>query len=164
MSDLLLQPDGPDAEDPLPGQPITGRRFHFIRVILCVIPMLLSAQVQFDGSAEVNTATGNLKLSWSAGNGSTYILERSQSADFLQSAVRYRGPDRARFISGLPDGTYFFRVKAVNGKWSAPVTVNVRHQSLDLALTLFGIGAVVFLLTVVLVVHGSRSSTEVVDG
>lgn len=67
----------------------------------------------------------------------------------------YRGPDRASFISGLEDGTYVYRVRAADGEWSDPLTIIVKHQSIRLAKLLFGIGAVVFLLTVAVVVHGT---------
>ena len=83
---------------------------------------------------------------------------------FDSTRIRYTGPDMASYISGLKNGDYYFRVRTVtdhgnaHGDWSGTVTVTVEHHSLTLALTLAGLGGLVFLLTVAVVVQGTRAS------
>jgi hypothetical protein len=67
----------------------------------------------------------------------------------------YHGPDRASFISGLNNGTYYYRVKSEDSDWSKTLVVEVKHHSLRLAMILFAVGGVVFLLTVAVVVEGT---------
>jgi hypothetical protein len=71
----------------------------------------------------------------------------------------YRGPDRATVLSGLPDGTYYFRARIwQRGEpvtaWSEPVRAEVEHHSLARALGLFALGGVVFAATVALILLG----------
>jgi len=94
-------------------------------------------------------------LEWEGAEG-PYELQSANSRDFDPADVEYRGPDRASFISGLENGTYFYRVRAKDGLWSDVLLLEVKHQSLQLAFTLFGLGAIVFFLTVWVVVSGAR--------
>ncbi len=62
-----------------------------------------------------STATGELTLSWKASNiaGATYTLEQASSADFSSAlSVAYSGTATSIKLTGLSNGTYFFRVKA----------------------------------------------------
>ena len=92
-----------------------------------------------------------------------FDLQRATKKDFSGARTFYRGPDRATYISGLSDGTYYYRIREIrpdglSSMWSPPVEVIVEHHSLNLAFTLFGIGAVVFVMTVFVVVRGETSS------
>ena len=104
---------------------------------------------------------GHIRLEWSADHETTFELQRAQTAAFTDSLTIYTGPDRASFISGLENGTYYFRVRETGKEWSDIMTVLVEHQSLRLAFTLFTIGGIVFLLTVFVVVNGARRTAEV---
>jgi hypothetical protein len=110
------------------------------------------------GTDVLETSNGYVKLEWENGDNASYELQQATSADFADSRTIYKGPDKASFISGLEDGNYYFRVRSAEGPWSLPVQLIVKHQSLQLAFTLFGIGAVVFLLTVFVVIKGVRNS------
>ena len=76
--------------------------------------------------------------------------------------VVYQGRMRQAFLSGLPDGVHRFHVVAVGPRGEVlregpqPIVVRVKHWSLALTWTLFGIGAVVMLALVVVLVIGSR--------
>ena len=102
---------------------------------------------------------GHIRLEWQSETGNTFELQQSFTRDFSHPKVIYLGPDRASFISGLQNGSYYYRVRASDGEWSEVVIVDVQHQSLKLAFALFGIGGVVFLVTVYVVVHGVRSTS-----
>lgn len=122
------------------------------------------------------TESGYIKLSWrtqdAQSNNTPFVFELQQAVypDFEQSVLIYRGHDYATFLSGLPDGHYYYRLRSTSpdgarhSDWSEPVSVRVEHHSLRLAFLLFGIGATVFLLTIGIVVKGIRSSEETSDG
>ena len=101
-----------------------------------------------------------MTLEWDSAQDSLFELQQAASADFTHARLIYQGPDKASFVSGLEDGTYYFRVRAPGEAWSDPLTVHVQHQSLKLAFTLFGLGGIVFLLTVFVVVNGARRAAK----
>jgi hypothetical protein len=125
---------------------------------------------QFENSPENLTESGYIKLSWEwmpgDGNSNSYEFELQQALDaqFLTSKPIYQGQDFASFLSGLKNGDYYYRVRVKEdgpwSEWSDPVMVEVKHHSLSLAFTLFGLGALVFLLTVGIVVQGNREVTQ----
>lgn len=104
---------------------------------------------------QIDSNDGHLKLEWDAPDNIKVEVQKSESKDFENPTVIYKGIDRASFISGLENGDHFFRVKEEGGSWSSTLTIHVKHQSLQLAFTLFTLGAVVFILTVLVVVKGS---------
>ena len=89
-------------------------------------------------------------------------MQTSGDSTFAKYETLYQGPDFATFLSGLPNGHYYYRVRTIAedtqtpGAWSATVTATVKHHSLAFALSLFGIGAIVFALTVGIVKQGNR--------
>lgn len=138
----------------------TLRYFHLVLRAIFLIVLATSAHAQ---SIELRTERGGIsndgrvKLIWgSRGDTYQYVLQQATDNEFKQVKIIYEGPDRASFVSGLNDGTYYYRVKAKQGDWSETLVVEVKHHSLSLALSLFGLGAVVFMLTVLVVVRGSN--------
>ncbi|MEX2381455.1 MAG: hypothetical protein WD490_03650 [Opitutales bacterium] len=133
------------------------------------------ARFAINGVEELNedlhfleTVEPNVALAWETVNdtpGEAVVFEVQWARDpgFPADDVWYRGRDRASFVAGLAEGDYFFRVRAESeaeesGPWSPVLQVNVEYQSLKLAWTLFGIGSIVFLATVVLIVAGNAQS------
>lgn len=118
------------------------------------------------------TESGHVKLSWkvptfssSATHPWVFELQKSNDPNFSTSVQLYQGPDLATFLSGLPNGNYYYRVRTsitgvAHSDWSSTILVKVEHHSLSLALWLFGIGATVFLLTVGIVVQGAVSTSK----
>lgn len=126
-------------------------------------------EVSFANQGPVEQADPFITLGWEPSDEpqevlpTAFELQQDVSADFPDPITRYRGNDRGSFISGLPEGDFFFRVRAVRGegetgRWSEPLRVTVRYHSLAWAFFLFGIGAVVSLATIGLVVVGDRRS------
>ncbi|TNE52642.1 MAG: fibronectin type III domain-containing protein [Bacteroidetes bacterium] len=141
-------------------------------LFLLAFPILAAALPApvFDQAAEVQSKSGYIKLSWqwdapgdSAGS-TVFELQQADNPAFDRVATIYRGPDLASFLSGLRNGVYYYRVRALAasgalpGEWSAPVQLQVEHHPLSLAISLFVIGAIVFSLTVVIVVRGARQT------
>lgn len=123
---------------------------------------------RFDIPLSIATSSGTISVTWKIGDeqdgdhGYLFELQQSQDENFGTVMILYRGPDLASFISGLPNGTFYYRVRAMTpdstrvGDWSEPARVEVTHHSLNLALTLAGLGSLVFLATVGVIVAGSR--------
>ncbi|MCB0664899.1 MAG: hypothetical protein KDC80_03710 [Saprospiraceae bacterium] len=115
-----------------------------------------------------NSETGYIQLKWIAQSDEDetilyqYQLQQAEDSTFSSGKEIYRGNDLASFISGLSNGNYYYRVRVIdedrkeNGPWSATKLVAVKHHSLELALSLFTLGGIVFLSTVLIVVRGSR--------
>ena len=116
-------------------------------------------QFSFD-TTYYKISEGHIRLDWTAKDAGVFELEQATDDSFSNAKTIYSGPDLASFISGLRDGMYHYRVRDKGGAWSDQLTVEVQHQSLKLAFTLFGIGGVVFLLTVLVVVQGARKSSR----
>ncbi|UXX78622.1 fibronectin type III domain-containing protein [Reichenbachiella carrageenanivorans] len=109
---------------------------------------------------QLESNSGYIQLDWTAVEGSQYILQRSMQPDFTNSHTIYQGPDHASFVSGLDNGTYYYRVGDDEGHWSDTLTLKVEHQSMPLALTLFGLGFVVFAFTVFVVIKGVYTTSQ----
>ncbi len=113
-------------------------------------------------------ASSHFSLEWTAGADDDeelhFELRQSGGPDFADPRVRYEGPDRATFLAGLPEGDHYFQIRAKTpdadsaGPWSDSFHLTIQYQSLTLAWFLFGVGAVVFLATLVLVVAGSTKA------
>ena len=108
---------------------------------------------------------GVARLAWDAPENTAVYIQQSRTEDFQQPATLYRGNDSGTTITGLKDGSYFFRV-AADGvsidafNWSDPVQLKVAHHTLVRAFTFFAVGVVVFMATLALVVSGSRRSKD----
>ena len=103
---------------------------------------------------------GHIKIEWDMPVAHAEVeLQQAETKDFSDATIVYRGPDNATFISGLEDGTYYYRIRKVDGSWSDFISVNVKHHSLSLAISLFVAGSIVFLLTVWVVVKGALTAT-----
>lgn len=91
-----------------------------------------------------------------------FELQQATREDFSDARALYRGPDMASVVSGLEDGTYYYRVRAAVaetdadevGPWSDPEVLVVEHHPLQLAILLMIVGGLVFAATVAVVIHG----------
>lgn len=118
----------------------------------------------FDMPGPVETTEGHATLSWSlpagaSAEGVTFRLEESEDGAFAEPLVRYEGPDRAAFVSGLHEGVTRYRVRArtsageVSG-WSQVLEVRTTYPPSGRVTLLMIVGGVVFVSTVGAVVVG----------
>lgn len=94
---------------------------------------------------------GYVQLRWTSGDEAVEAwvvqLEEAGDPEFAVPLLRYEGPQVASFVSGLPAGRHYYRLRARVGAdgpwsaWSAPLVVEILPHSLALAWTLFGLGA-----------------------
>jgi len=104
---------------------------------------------------------GHVKLVWQHKGsvpGNVYELQQAKNASFTDARTIYKGPDRASFVSGLENDTYYYRVRLNGHSWSETVRIEVLHHSMRLTLTLVAIGAVVFLLTAWIIIKGANQT------
>jgi hypothetical protein len=99
--------------------------------------------------------TGAYRISWKGPDGALYRLEEN-------GKLLYQGPHTASTVTGRQAGVYDYRVGVLSDNaqqvqtWSEPCQVDVSPPSLALALTLFSLGLIVFLSTLILIVRGHR--------
>ena len=135
---------------------------------LALVPSPVWAQTAPSLSVRGDGSAGHATLTWTALEGDSaaeYMLQESTSADFSEAYTRYQGPHRSSVVSGLLDGTYYFRVRSRQGErhpwssWSATEHFKVEHHPLPLALTLLGLGALVFGLTLAFLFTSAREDS-----
>lgn len=106
-------------------------------------PWILASNLPLLSTDAKYVTAGYFQLSWRA-NGDQFQLEQRRGDE----TVHWRIEDRRSFaVTGLPDGNYRYRVRALepeSGAWSEPVVVEVQHHSLVRAWLFFAAGLVVF--------------------
>ncbi|MFW5882829.1 MAG: hypothetical protein ACOCVG_00510 [Verrucomicrobiota bacterium] len=127
--------------------------------------------LKFSAPAESpdEVSEGHVELRWTLveegaldaeeAEGVRFQLEQATVADFSDATERYVGRDLGSFISGLAEGNYYFRVRAVApsgepGAWSEPMQVTVDYPNVRLVQTLLIAGAIVLVLTVGAIIAG----------
>lgn len=135
-------------------QPTLPARSLCLSLILAALLVPAAAEpLRLRADTEQATA-GYFVLDWQAPPGRFELRERRGDGPHR---ILYSGPDTARLISGRPDGAYHYRIRRVGEpQWSEAVLVTVEHHPLSRALAFFGLGALVFLATLLLVVRGAR--------
>ncbi|MEX2580563.1 MAG: fibronectin type III domain-containing protein [Verrucomicrobiales bacterium] len=122
--------------------------------------------VEGDPDAPIESNSGVVALEWVPANpdeaeGIEFELEKSETADFSEATVLYRGPDRSTILTGVRAGDYFYRVRTADGgRWSKPIRAEVEYIQRGRLFALLGIGLVVVGLTVAAIVGGHFKSSR----
>lgn len=120
---------------------------------------------RFTVPSTLTIPSGSFTLNWTSAENpvsTRFELQQGTQRDFSSPRVIYAGPDRGTYISGLPNGDFFYRVRAVNvqesenTQWSPPVHRAVKHPPLTFALSVMGVGAFVFISTISMIAVGAR--------
>lgn len=128
-----------------------------------LLPILAGAQEEPRLESDTDVATaGYFQLRWSSASTRTIELEESATPDFTAPRAVYAGSDKARVMSGKPDGDWYYRAAPTgsDGAYSNIVKVTVRHHSIGRAIGYFTLGAVVFLATLLLIIRGAAASAD----
>ena len=134
--------------------------------LLCVTASAAAGATPPTLSSDTAVATaGYYRLEWDwedspASAPASFEVQESTRADFRDAQPLYRGPDLATVISGRRDGSRYYRVRAASDNdahsaWSKVVEVETAHHPLSRALAFFAAGALVFSLTLTLILRGS---------
>jgi hypothetical protein len=137
-------------------------------VLAAVFTLWLSASVARAASPAPSVTTdgdpraGYVTVHWEGADLEQFQVELSTDPNFDVARRIYEGFHSAKVLSGLPDGTRYFRVRGrttpseVWGPWSDAARFDVKHHSLALAITLFVVGAAVFGATAAFLLRMSR--------
>lgn len=146
---------------------------RILTIIISVLPVFFSAaeaqtkELALEGpSAVVKEGYFTLYLTGTSREQNFQKLEIEQSTDQGFTQVQGRFPFLGSFkqisLSGFNNGDYWFRARGEhsNGEvfTTAPVAVTVNHYPLWQALTLFSIGAVMFLIVAGYILLAARRS------
>ena len=113
---------------------------------------------------------GHVLISWSLasqpateGQNTTFELQQDRDSHFPKPVTRRVGADSSSFLSGLPEGSVYVRVRAigpegVKGAWSSPLQIEVTYPSAAVLRNLMALGSFLFLSTVALIWSGHRRS------
>jgi hypothetical protein len=86
-------------------------------------------------------------------------VQEATSPGFASPRVVYRGSDNARVMSGKPDGDWYYRARTAGSasEFGNVAKVQVRHHSVARAFGFFSLGALVFLVTLAVIIKGARA-------
>ena len=94
--------------------------------------------------ADLQTHNGAQLLKWSGG-AAEFEVQQASDASFADAQVIYTGAMPSAHVSGLRDGTYYFRVRSQDaGAWSEAATLEVSHHPMTLVWPLLTLGGLVF--------------------
>ena len=130
-----------------------GIRWQWLILALVLLPALPGAAAPaFVDPPEVST-DGGFTLAWDAE--APVQLEQASGPDHADARIIYEGSDTSTVISGLPDGEYRFRLRAVESEeWADEARVHVEHHSLARAFGFFVVGGLVFLVLIIAILRG----------
>jgi hypothetical protein len=89
-------------------------------------------------------------------------LQQGVSPDFADPVVRYRGRDTGSVLTGLPEGTHFFRIRAIHpdgstGAWREAAQAEVTFMDRGRLFLLLSLGGIVVLATAGAIIGGYLS-------
>ena len=118
---------------------------------------LAFAEERIEGARE-----GYFTLSWNGGGDAAFYRVTGDDGEPV-----YEGLMNSAFLSGLPDGTYRYRVQALDASGQVilesenPATVIVEHWGLTFAMYLFSVGLIVVLVVLIVIAQGAlRAARE----
>ncbi len=118
-----------------------------------------TASPLFKNNSVLRSDTGYITLEWENTKGEAVELQQSENQNFKPTRTIYSGQNKSFFLSGLQDGAYYYRIRAAADKsWSSPITtLHVVHHSMKKALSLFALGAFIFIAIVFVVLRGASN-------
>jgi len=129
----------------------------WLLAIATLSPACLSANT-LSSDTELSTE-GYFVLSWELSDPNTEIvLQQSSNASFSGAQSKVLQESGAITLTGLADGEYYFRLLQDGAPIDNPVVVTVAHHSLERALGFFFTGCVLFIILLIAIVNGDKSS------
>lgn len=186
----------PDPRACPPARPAAAHRtIAMLVLVLLVAPLEASAQdaraddahppaPQWDHALELGAEAGYVQLRWLPPENEdsvdwVYELQEGRRPEFSTGDRHYEGHHTSSFVSGLENGTFYFRVRVRHpdagaapearksdawSAWSQTVRVEVVHHPRELALALMGLGALVFVATAAFLIAHRNDPLESDDG
>lgn len=87
------------------------------------------------------------------------LLQLGCPSEKQDGFTRYKGPDQKTVITGLTEGVYEFKVRAIDsegnaGSWSDPLVLHVEYMGRSQLFFLLVTGAFVAISTIAAIIHG----------
>ena len=120
-----------------------------------VLPVSMARAAEIQMTDDGRTA-GYVTLAWPDARGDV-TLERRDDGNWTPI---YQGADDATTLTGLPNGTYEYRLRDASGAVSQPYEVTIAHHPLSRALAFFGTGLVMFIVLLTLLFRGPSKEPE----
>ena len=139
-------------------------RIYLIPTIIITLTFFLNGTGQaelilFTHNKVIENDAGYMLLSWKNPLRIPVELQQASHSTFVNATTVYRGKNSSIMLSGLSDGTYYYRIRAQGSLWSDTVTLHVSHHALVKAWLLFILGACVFSGIVWVIIRGAVSES-----
>lgn len=115
----------------------------------------------FSNRSDIESApsdNGTIALKWDHPPGAAVELQHAGDASFSDPTTRYQGADAGSVVTGLPEGSHFFRIREKDGAWSQALEVKVEFFPPQKLFLLLGVGGVVVVATIVTIVLGALNT------
>ncbi len=135
-------------------------QIKFIRTIILLIISIFPGSVVFSQTLNVSDndySAGYATLNWSSATGNMFELEENSEDGWV---VIYKGQDRATSLSGLPDGTYSYRLISDGIQVGETINFTVQHYSLKNAWAFFSMGAFMLAVLILVLIRGNLKINE----
>jgi len=103
------------------------------------------------------SADGAITLRWDGDDHLEVEVQQAGGVEFTAPVLRYRGTDAGTVLTGLAEGSHYFRIREMgppDGPWSAPLRVSVEFFPRRRLFLFLGLGAAVVLATIGTIVGG----------
>ncbi len=98
---------------------------------------------------------GAVTLGWEKAEAVEVELQQADTADFARALTCYTGPDAGSVVTGLPEGSHYFRLRETGtAEWSPPLEVTVAFFPRPRLFVLLGLGGIVVAATIGTVIAG----------
>ncbi|MDF1816038.1 MAG: hypothetical protein P1V20_27810 [Verrucomicrobiales bacterium] len=132
---------------------------------------MCAAEIDFlnRSAQEKPSNNGTITLSWNNPDSIPVILEQAADMAFSNPVKRYEGTDTGSVISGLPEGTHYFRIYKAGdttspGRSANPIKVSVEFFPRDQLFLLLTIGGLVVGGTIGTIIFGYFRTRDSVEG
>lgn len=123
------------------------------------------------GDARRDSNNGATLIEFELEPGTPLVVQSDTHREFPNAEIAYQGRLPSAYVSGLPNGRYYFRARIEPqtpgepaGPWSEVVAVDVQHHPLSRVWPVLGVGALIFLATCGVLVEGMFRSAREVGG
>lgn len=100
-------------------------------------------------------------MGWQKDPARTVEVQQADDTAFSNPRTLYHGPETGTVVSGLAEGTHWFRIR-LDGvpAWSAPLKVEVEFFPRKHLFLLLGVGGVVVVATLAMIIIGHFKTTR----
>jgi len=122
------------------------------------------AGIDFSNREEITSKVsdnGALTLAWQKDEARSVEIQRAGDAAFTEPQMVYRGTDAGTVVSGLAEGSHWFRIRLDGtSAWSTPLQVEVEFFPRKYLFLLLGTGGIVVIATLVTIIAGHFKSAQ----